>query len=119
MGYIFFKVDDNIPFDGKLQRPVKSVIITVHLSGSAIAGIVIGSIILTFIIAYGMYHGRKYYKKHYGRRAPISDMGNSYSDMESDMGNSDSSGDGFGELEMYSDHRPPRFGGGYSKLRLR
>ena len=42
---------------------IKSLKITVNLSGGAIAGIVIGAIILTFILSYGGYYGYKHYRK--------------------------------------------------------
>jgi len=117
----------NIPFDNSLQRPIKSVVITVHLSSSAIAGIVIGSIILTFIIAYGMYHGRKYYKKHYGRPAPIRDMGNSYMSDSERFGDNNTEPDPTLYLKYARNNARnnawnndiDNFGGGYSKLRLR
>jgi hypothetical protein len=67
---------------------VKSIKITVNLSGGAIAGIVIGAIILTFMLSYGGYHGYKHYRKRYSSRNPITensmDFSPSYSDAMND-----------------------------------
>jgi len=69
---------------GKMEASrIKSLKITVNLSGGAIAAIVIGSIILTFMLSYGGYHGYKHYRRRWrGSRPMMSESSLDFSPSE-------------------------------------